>query len=127
VDQQRIQVRLEADDVALPLEQALPLGLIVNELFSNALKHAFPGTRRGTIQVHFRYLRETVPAGQTLDGAWCELSVQDDGAGIRHAEELWQGKSMGLRLVRLLTGQLHGKVTLDQSHSTRFSVQFPLE
>jgi PAS domain S-box-containing protein len=127
VDHERIQVRLEADDVALPLEQALPLGLIVNELFSNSLKHAFPGTRRGTIQLHFRYLPETVPAGQTLDGAWCELSVQDDGVGISHVEELWQGKSMGLRLVRLLTDQLHGRVTLDPSHSSQFTVQFPLE
>ncbi len=124
---ERIQVRLEADDVALPLEQALPLGLIVNELFSNSLKHAFPGTRRGTIQVRFRYLPETVLPGQTLDTAWCELSVQDDGIGISNTEELWQRKSMGLRLIRLLTNQLHGRVALDQSHPTRFTVQFPLE
>jgi PAS domain S-box-containing protein len=127
LDRERIQVCLEADDVALSLEQALPLGLIVNELFSNSLKHAFPGARRGTIQVHFRYLRETVLPGQTLDEAWCELSVQDDGVGISNTEELWQGKSMGLRIIRLLTGQLHGRVALDGSHSTRFTVQFPLQ
>jgi len=125
VDRERIEVRLQADDVALPLEQALPLGLIVNELFSNALKHAFPDARRGTIQVHFRYLPATVPPGQTLDAAWCELSVEDNGVGIRLAEELWQGTSMGLRLVRLLTNQLHGQVTLDQEQGTRFTVQFP--
>jgi PAS domain S-box-containing protein len=126
VDRERIQVRIEADDVALCLEQALPLGLIVNELFSNSLKHAFPGTRRGTIQVHFRYLPETILPGQTLDGGWCELSVQDDGVGISNTEELWQRKSMGLRIIRLLTDQVHGRVALDGSHSTRFTVQFPL-
>jgi two-component sensor histidine kinase len=126
VDRERIQVRLEADDVALSLEQALPLGLIVNELFSNALKHAFAGADRGTIQVHFRYLPETVLPGQTLDQAWCELGVQDDGRGISNAEEVWESKSMGLRIVRLLTNQLHGRVTLDRSQRTRFIVQFPL-
>jgi PAS domain S-box-containing protein len=126
VDRERIQAHIEADNVALPSEQALPLGLIVKELFSNALKHAFPGMRHGTIQVNFRYLPETAQRGQTLDRAWCELSVHDDGIGISDAEELWRRKSMGLRIVRLLTDQLHGRVALDQSHSTRFAVQFPL-
>lgn len=53
--------------------------------------------------------------------------MYDDGAGIRNADDLWQGKSMGLRLVRLLTDQLHGRIALDHSFRTRFTVQFPLE
>jgi PAS domain S-box-containing protein len=127
VDQERIQVGTEADDAALSIEQGLPLGLIVNELVSNALKHAFPSERRGTIKIRFQYLAESVPKEEPLDHAWCELSVYDDGVGIRNADELWQSKSMGLRLVRLLTDQLHGRITLDHSHSTHFTVQFPLE
>ena len=127
VDQGRIQVHVEADDLGLPLEQALPLGLIVTELVSNSLKHAFPGTRCGAIRVHFRYLPETVLPGQPLNAAWCELSVHDDGVGISNTEDLWQRESMGLRIVQLLTDQLQGRVAVDQSPNTGFTVRFPLE
>jgi PAS domain S-box-containing protein len=127
IDRERIQVRTEADDMVLSIEQALPLGLIVNELVSNALKHAFPGDRNGVIDVRLRYLTCALEDGQTHERRWSELSVYDDGVGIDNAEEIWQKKSMGLRIVHLLNDQLHGHLALDQSHSTRFSVQFPLE
>ena len=122
-----IDVRTETDDVVLSIEQALPLGLIVNELVSNALKHAFPDERHGVIDVQFRYLPEAGQDGTTLDRAWCELSVYDDGIGIDNPDEIWHGKSMGLRIVHLLNKQLHGRLTLDQSCGKRFIVQFPLQ
>ena len=126
-DQGRLRVSVESDDVVLSIEQALPLGLIVNELVSNALKHAFPSERRGTVTVRFRYLAQRIPEEHTLDHTWCELSVQDDGVGIRNPDELWLGKSMGMRIVDLLTTQLHGRITVDRSVGTRFTVQFPVE
>ncbi len=49
------------------------------------------------------------------------------GLGIENADNIWQGKSMGLRIVHLLNNQLHGRLALDQNACTRFSVQFPLE
>jgi PAS domain S-box-containing protein len=126
-DRNRIQIRTEADDIALPIEQALPLGLIVNELVSNALKHAFPGDRNGVIDVQLRYLEGALEEGQAPERAWSELSVSDDGVGIGNAEQIWQRKLMGLSIVHLLNDQLHGRLALDQNRSTRFSVQFPLE
>ncbi len=114
-DGERIRINTEADDMVLSIEQALPLGLIVNELVSNALKHAFPGNRRGVINVQLRYLTEIVEEGQTPKCAWSELSVYDDGVGIADAAEIWQRKSMGLRIVHLLNKQLHGRLALDQS------------
>jgi PAS domain S-box-containing protein len=126
IDRERVQVRMESDDVVLSVEQALLLGLIVNELVSNALKHAFPGERSGAIDVHFHYLAASVQQGKRREPAWCELSVRDDGAGINDADGIWQ-RSMGLRIVHLLTEQLHGTLSLDQLHSTRFSVRFPRE
>ncbi len=127
IDQKRIQVRVKTDDVVLSIEQALPLGLIVNELVSNALKHAFSGGRRGAIDVHFQYLAGAAAIEQSCDQAWCELSVHDDGAGIADADGLWDRKSMGLKIVRLLTDQLHGQVELDRIDGTRFAVRFRLE
>ncbi|MGI8960020.1 MAG: sensor histidine kinase [Bryobacteraceae bacterium] len=127
IDRERIQVRIETDDVVLSSEQALPLGLIVNELVSNSLKHAFPGGRRGAIDVRFHYAPKSMQAVDAGDAAWCELLVHDDGAGIKNTDRIRQRKSMGLRLVNLLTEQLHGTVSLDQSHSTQFSVRFPLD
>ena len=127
IDGKRIQVRVKTDDVVLSIDQALPLGLIVNELVSNALKHAFSGGRHGVIEVHFHYLAGTVAGEQSCDEGWCELSVHDNGTGIADADGLWERKSMGLKIVRLLTDQLHGQVELDRSDGTRFAVRFPLE
>ncbi len=127
IDRQKIQVRTGTDDLVLSTGQALLLGLIANELVSNCLKHAFPGQRRGEIDVRFRYLAETRKDGQTLKTPSCELAVTDDGIGIDNPEGIWQSKSMGLRIVDLLTKQLDGRVALDHTQSTRFTVQFPIK
>jgi PAS domain S-box-containing protein len=127
IDGKRIKVRTETGDIVLSIEQALPLGLIVNELVSNALKHAFPGERDGVVDVQFRYLPEAVQDGNPLEPGWCELSVSDNGVGIDDADGIWRRKSMGLRIVHLLNDQLHGRLALDRSRSTRFSIQFPLQ
>ncbi len=126
IDQKRIQVHVKSDDVVLSIEQALPLGLIVNELASNALKHAFSGGRRGEIDVQFQYLA-AANKEQSCSQGWCELTVQDNGIGISNADGLWDRKSMGLKIVRLLTDQLRGRVELERSSRTRFAVRFPLE
>lgn len=125
VAKKQIQLRVETDDVVLSIERALPLGLIVNELVSNALKHGFPAEHAGTIDVGLRYLSPQQDA--TPDTSWCELWVEDDGVGISCADEIWRRQSMGLRLVQLFTNQLHGAVHLDQSRGTRFSVRFRVE
>ena len=122
----RIQVNVEAEKVVLSIEQALPLGLIVNELVSNALKHAFPGGRHGVIRVHFRY-SGGICNGPAVDGSRCELRVEDNGSGISNADGLWERQSMGLKLVRLLADQLQGQVCFDQSEGVKFVVRFPLQ
>jgi PAS domain S-box-containing protein len=121
-----IDLQIETDEVVLSIEQALPLGLVANELISNALKHGYSGGRTGSVRISFRYLPETVRAGDPLDSGWCELAIRDDGAGIKDPKGIWERESMGLRIVRLLTSQLHGTVGLDQSNGTCFAVRFPL-
>ncbi len=126
LDPDLFRFTVECDDIVLPVEQALPLGLIVNELASNAIKHAFSGKPGGHIQVECRYVAAGLKPGDTLDQASCRLSVCDNGTGIENPAEIWLAKSMGLRLVRLLSAQLKGEMHLDQADGTCFSLQFPL-
>ncbi len=121
-----IDLVIKTDDVVLSSEQALPLGLIANELVSNALKHGYSDGRNGTIEVTLRYLLDTVREGDLMDSGWCELAVRDHGKGIDNPGGIWERRSMGLRIIRLLTHQLHGTVRLDQSQGTCFGVRFPL-
>ena len=104
-------------DGLLPLNAAVPCGLIANELISNALKHAFPGDRRGNIGIELN--RE--PTGQAV------LVVSDDGIGIPENLVLEDMPTFGLQLVMLLADQLGGELTIQRSAPTRFRLRFPMQ
>jgi len=110
-------VRLDIDiaPVALAVDKAIPCGLIVNELVTNAFKHAFPAGRRGTIVVR---LHEVAPGR-------CELSVEDDGVGMPAPPA--GGHSLGLQLVDTLVAQLGGTFSRSAATGTACSVTFPVE
>ncbi|HEY9125527.1 MAG TPA: histidine kinase dimerization/phosphoacceptor domain -containing protein [Acidobacteriaceae bacterium] len=113
---ERIVLRFEVAEVHLPIEEAIPCGLIVNELVSNALKHAFPDGRSGRIDVDFRQ-----------DGAnHVTLQVSDDGKGIPEDFDFDRSETLGVQLVNLLAGQLRGTVTVQRRNPTQFVVRFPL-
>jgi PAS domain S-box-containing protein len=117
VDPGRITLEISAADVSLPINVAIPCGLIVNELISNALKHAFPGDRRGEIEVDLERHGD--------DRA--QLTVSDNGVGIGEGTDLAKAATLGLQLVSLLTDQLGGTLDLHRSGPTRFSLEFPVE
>lgn len=104
----------DSDDVTLDLDQAVSCGLIINELVSNALKHAFPEGRGGKISVRF---------GITEDGL-CSLAVTDDGAGLPGDIDINGACSLGLQLVRDLVDQLDGEVNLERVEGTNVFVTF---
>jgi len=112
----QVQVFAEVESVPLQLETAIPAGLIVNELVSNALKHAFPDGRRGTLKVS---LHSPAP-GQLL------LSVADDGVGIPPGFDWDQARSLGLRMVRDLARQIRGTLEVRQNGGTTFALSFPV-
>ena len=114
---QPVELAVRVDDVQLILDRAIVCGLIVNELVSNALKHAFPGGRGGRIDVELR-------AG---DGGRLQLSVADDGIGLSPRERDGTPGSLGLDLVDDLVGQLHGELALASGAGTRFTVSFGAE
>lgn len=112
----RIALDVKIEDVHLPLNQAIPCGLIVNELISNALKHAFPGDRGGSIKVESR-----LRSGEDVI-----LSVSDDGIGISEQLDLASTATLGLTLVQLLAAQLHGQIYIQRARPTRFELTFPI-
>lgn len=114
VEDGQVVLHIDAQNVGLGIDQAIPCGLIVNELVSNSLKHAFPEGRRGKIEVVLR------PYGTDQ----LELIVGDDGVGFPVSVDWRNTKTLGLRLVNTLTRQLNGEVELDQSGNTQFYIRF---
>jgi len=110
------EVRLRTDiaDTHLELEQAVSCGLIVNELLSNSLEHAFTDKRPGVVQIALR------PEGEK-----CTLSIGDNGRGLPPELDPMHATSMGFELVRLLVEQLHGTLQVDRSQGARFTITFP--
>ena len=112
----RVDAAIHAEEIDLGVHRAIPCGLILNELISNALKYAFPEGRRGAITVRFA----------RLESGSLSLSVEDDGIGMSAGFDWENSQSVGLRVVRVLVKQIDGRLTLDRTgHGTRFELIFP--
>jgi PAS domain S-box-containing protein len=115
VDSERIRLRFELDPISLGFHQAIPCGLILNELLTNSLKHAFPSDRAGQILVKLSW-----QAGRPV-----KLTVADNGVGLP-AEFHWKdSQSLGLRIISILGRQLDATVEREPGSGTVFSLEFP--
>ncbi|MBU7025862.1 MAG: PAS domain-containing protein [Theionarchaea archaeon] len=113
VSTERIELQIDVEDVSFGIDAAIPCGLIINELVSNSLKHAFPD-RKGKIAVILH----------SVDGI-IELTVSDNGVGIPEDIDFKNTETLGLRLVTILAeDQLNGKVNLIKSKGTTFHITF---
>jgi len=110
----RIRLQVEAEEQYVTLDTAIPCGLILNELLSNALKHAFPGGRAGRIAIRFRKAAEDR----------FTLTVEDDGEGLPEQFDLQQSPSLGLRIVHALTDQLDGQLRMQHNGGASFGLTF---
>jgi two-component system, sensor histidine kinase and response regulator len=115
VDASRIAFDIVAEQVLMPINVAIPCGLVVTELITNALKHAFPGQRRGKIRIDLSSIDEDVT-----------LIVSDDGVGIPADLQPEQLQSLGLQLVTLLSEQLGGSLHITHAQPTSFTLRFQL-
>jgi PAS domain S-box-containing protein len=113
-DAVRLVLAIEAFDLAV--DKAIPCGLILNELISNALKHAFPDDRRGVLRVEL----------VKVDRATADLTVADDGQGMAEPLDITTCKSLGMRLVSTLARQLRGRLTVTHQPGVTVRVTFPL-
>ena len=113
--EQDITFDLRSDKVQLPLNTAIPCGLIVNELISNALKYAYPGNQHGDVRIELG----------ARPNYWVFLSVSDDGIGLPVDLDLAKAPTLGLQLVQLLTEQMGGILTINRAAPTVFAIDFP--
>jgi PAS domain S-box-containing protein len=111
---ERIEIRLALDSVELLPERAIPCGLLVSELVTNALKHAFPADRSGVVDV----MLERVPSGRI------RLTVKDDGVGLGHDFQAPQESSLGLDLVAIFAKQLEAELEVERQAGTCFRLTF---
>ena len=115
INPEKISMKIKTNDLSLALDYAIPCGLIINELVSNCLKHAFPDEREGEIQIVLQEISENE----------IELTVSDNGMGIPEEFDFGTTESLGLDLVKVLAEhQLGGRIEMNGTGGTRFSIRF---
>jgi PAS domain S-box-containing protein len=121
VNPDNITLRLNIDIITFNIDTAIPCGLIINELVSNALKYAFLGKTNGAIWVE---LNSVSPAEPQLPKNQFMLVVGNDGIELQESTDLSTKKSLGWQLVRILVGQLEGQLEIEQNQGTVFKIRF---
>jgi PAS domain S-box-containing protein len=108
------RIELEAEDFMLPTKLLRPLGMILNELIANAMKHAFEGRQEGRIEV-----------SAFTRGRVARISVRDDGIGLPDSIDFDDSPGFGLTLVRAMAVQLDGRVSIERGTGTAIALEFP--
>lgn len=109
-----VALRMEVEDVDMGIDAAIPAGMLINELVSNSLKHAFPAGRKGEVRVQ---------VGANEDGV-VTVVVGDNGVGLPRWLDFRQSESLGMQLVTTLTDQLGGTIDLNRNKGTEFTMRF---
>lgn len=122
ISQQQIGLSIAVEDISLTLDTAIPCGLIINELISNALKYAFPNHRTGKITIYLSSLhnKHSTNYDQGI------LIISDDGIGISDTVDWETTPSLGLRIVRNLVEQIKGTLAVNRDRGTTFQLIFPI-
>ena len=110
-----IEITLDVEDVGLDVDQSLACGLIINELVTNAFKHAFAGRSQGAIEVSLRQDE----FGRRV------LSVSDDGLGVGNPARVTESQALGMSLVTMLARQLGGQLSVRGERGTQVRIAFP--
>ena len=109
-----MSLEFQLEDVTLDIDAAIPCGLIVNELVTNATQHAFGADEKGTIGIDLR----------TEGSDHLALTVWDDGQGMPPEVDFHRAESLGLRLVRSLVRQIKGSIDISREGGTRLEIRF---
>jgi len=112
-----ISLDINVEKISLDLDKAIPCGLIINEITSNCLKHAFPAGKKGEIVI-------SVHSGKKRN---IELIVSDNGIGLPKDIDIQNPKTLGLELISTLTEQLGGKLEVDIKSGTKFKLTFKIK
>lgn len=109
----RIHYKVNVDNISLGIDTAIPCGLLINELVTNSLKHAFPNDARGMLSIEFHEIDEDFI-----------LKISDDGIGLPENMDFKNTSTLGLNLVNTLTKQLEGTIKLGRGNKTEFIIRF---
>ena len=115
-DPNKIKLNMDIGDIMLDINTAIPLGLIVNELVSNSMKHAFPNNKQGKIDIKFN-----------LDNCNYSMIVSDNGVGFTQDYNIENSDSLGLKIVNSLTEQIDGEIKIEISNGSKFILNFKEE
>jgi len=130
VETRKVSLNLDLEQVYLGMDTAIPLGIIVNELVSNSLKHAFPSGDEDEIRINLRRVEDfTSKQGKGSDCQngkvfHCMLSVTDNGTGFPEEINLQNSESLGLQLVNILVEQIDGFIELKKDKGAEFTIWF---
>jgi two-component sensor histidine kinase len=111
-----IRLQWDIDNISVDVSQAIPIGIILNEMVTNALKYAFPDNQMGTI---------TILVKQT--GDFIEMQIIDNGVGLPSDFNFDSTNTLGLTLLKGLTGQLNGTFSVENDNGLTIAVKFPVE
>jgi PAS domain S-box-containing protein len=114
VDSNRIRLTMDSEEVFLNINTAIPCGLIVNELVSNALKHAFPDGRNGELAIELH----------RVAGEGFMLRVRDDGVGFPEGLDFQRTATLGMQIVITLVNQIDASIELQREKGTEFKILF---
>ena len=113
---ERLEVTVDSDALFVSLDTAIPLGLIVSELVTNAFKHGFADRGSGVVHVSAR----------STGSDECTLVVEDNGTGMPPGFAVEKTSSLGLHLVQILVDQIEGRLSMTNSNGARFAIRFPV-
>jgi|GEM_PF-1994456 len=113
---QRVDISFDLDQIFMEISDAIPCGLIINELITNAFKHAFPEGKKGKISISFK---------ESADKRDYSIIISDNGVGIDPNIDLNNPQSLGLKIIKLLTDQLTGTLNFHSNNGTIVTIQFP--
>ena len=110
-----VQIVLDIEEITLDIERAIPCGIILNEILTNAFKHAFSLSHSGkiTIQIHQKNYHY-------------ELYVFDNGPGLNESADFEESKHLGMHLINMLTKQLDGQLDIKSDHGLHIRILFPV-
>ena len=111
---QRVSFKMDINNVVLGLDNAIPVALIVNELFTNSIKHAFPKDRKGNIEIKFNFLDEEM----------YQFVYRDNGVGLPKNIDFETTETLGLHLLKNLAKQIEGEAICKQTEWTTFKIVF---
>ncbi len=108
-----LEIEYNLDDITLNINQAIPCGLIINELVTNSLKHAFSGRRKGKLKISMKGTKDNI-----------NITISDNGSGLPEGLDIHNPDSLGMQLVKILSKQLNASIEYQSNGGSTFLVKF---